>query len=173
MFGIQTVLSDGWDYKEKELHVPCGFLRNAWNLFLPKGSVSVLLSTMSYILQGLSKTELMEQLKEEEMELKLIPFSFRFDPERDINDNLFQSTLNREKRVRKVLIRSGLQYPKNIEEWVSLLIQVGIIIEVNYKGVLFLDMVLEPYPYPEQALKLTDHEIDNMINHRQLLAELG
>lgn len=170
MFGIQTILSAGWEHDE--LYVPPGFLRNAWNLFLPQGSLSVLLSTMSYILQGLSKEEVIEQMKEEEEELQLKPFSFSAeDLPGEWDEATYQEMLNREKEVRRVLERSSLQYPTTIQEWLDLLIQVGIIIEVHYKGKQYLDLVVEPYPFPEQALKLTKHELDNMIMHRQLLAE--
>ncbi|SHE64143.1 hypothetical protein SAMN05444392_102177 [Seinonella peptonophila] len=162
MLGFQTILNTGWDHDD--IYVPSGFLRNAWNLCLPKGTLSILLSVMSYVLQGLSKEELLEQMRREEKELHLSPFTFHLK-----NDGADGEIIKRENEVRKLLERSGYEYPQNIESWLSLLVQVGILIEIRYKNRIFLDLVVEPYPVPEKILTFQDDELHFLLIHRESL----
>lgn len=170
MLGVQTVLNGGWAHRE--IFIPPKFLHNAWNLFLPKGSSSVLLSVMCYVIRGYSKDELIKLMFVEERELYLTPFQFE-QPTNDLEEDndLYLQTLERETGIKKILERSGFSYPKNIEEFIYLFIHTGIILEVNYRGAVFLDILIEPFPYPEESLTLTKNELKVMLEHRQAMKE--
>ena len=170
MLGVQTVLNGGWAHRE--IFIPPKFLHNAWNLFLPKGSSSVLLSVMCYVIQGYSKDELIKLMFVEEQELYLTPFQFEQPiDDFDVESSVYKQTLDREKGIKKILERSGFSYPKNIEEFIYLFVHIGIIVEVNYQGSVFLDILIEPFPYPEESLTLTRKEMKVMLEHRQAMKE--
>jgi hypothetical protein len=169
MLGLQTVLNGGWEHDD--IFIPPGFLRNAWNLFLPKGSSSVLLSVMCYVIQGYAKEELIESMIVEERELFLTPFCFESGQNSSqATPDTYQQTLARETEIKAILERSGFAYPKNIEEFIYLFIHIGIVFEVNYRGAVFLDIVVAPFPSPEEGLALTAAEKEEMVVQRRLQA---
>lgn len=167
MFGVHTVMNGGW--KEERIYVPPGFFRNGWNLFLPKGTCSLILSVMSYVIQEFNKTEIMDSMIEEEDRLCLTPFHFQIslefstDEERDCYMSLWQ----REKDVKQILERSGFSYPQSVSQWIHLLTRLGIFLEFRKKMVDYLDVVIEPFPYPEEYLHLSGHELNLLFRHRK------
>lgn len=163
MLSVYTVLTRGWE--AEDLFIPPGFFYNTWNLFLPKGSPSVLLSIMSYVIRHEPREELIRLMKIEESEQDLAPFQFD-QPSAD-TDSIYLRNLEREMGIKAILERSGYIYPKNVEEFIYLFIQIGILLEVNYRGLSFFDIITEPFPNPSEALDLTDQEINRMLQQRQ------
>ncbi|RAL25908.1 DUF6042 family protein [Thermoflavimicrobium daqui] len=144
--------------------LPASFLQNGWNLFLPKGTISIMLSVMTYILQGYSKAEILELMIMEEEELSLTPFNFTvpFTYKTEEEKQVYLTISRQEKRIYKVLERSGYTYPKTIQEWVELLIELKIIQEVIREEKIFLDIVIEPFPHPKEVLTLTTDELKKL-----------
>ncbi|WP_139203277.1 DUF6042 family protein [Thermoflavimicrobium dichotomicum] len=171
------MLSQSWD--EGKVTLPPDFLQNGWNLFLPKGTISILLSVMTYILQGYTKEEILEWMKMEEKELSLSPFDFTlpFVCKSEEEKQAYLNIARQERKICKILERSGYAYPKTIDEWIELLIQLKIVQEVKMDEAIYLDVVLEPFPHPEDMLKLTPDERKKLEKYRlnqhmQQLSEL-
>ncbi|SEN06058.1 hypothetical protein SAMN05444955_105158 [Lihuaxuella thermophila] len=167
MFGVCTVLNGGW--KEERVCVPDGFFRNGWNLLLPKGTCSVILSVMSYVIQGLDKAEILDSMKEEEERLCLTPFHFQIPHEfpTDEEKEWYMSLWQREKDVKQILERSGLSYPQTVTQWIHLLVRLGIFLEVRRKSADYFDLVIEPFPYPEEYLHLSGPELNWLYQQRK------
>jgi hypothetical protein len=166
MSGVQTILNTGW--KDERIYVPPGFIENAWNLFLPKGILSILLSVMTYIIRGYNKQEILEQMKIEEKQLALTPFSFQTAPMllADEEKQVYLQLLRRETGVRKILERSGFFYPATVEESIQLLVSLGILLEIEKQDGVYYDVVLHPFPLPEERLILTEQEMEEMNRYR-------
>ncbi|WP_044642408.1 DUF6042 family protein [Risungbinella massiliensis] len=152
--------------KEEHLRIPPDFFYNAWNLLLPQGTLSVLLSVMAYVRQGLDKEEIYEVMTEEADLLELHPFSFIATPAFQTPEEKHHYTqrLNRETEVRKVLELSGFRYPRNIQDSITLLIKFGILIEVelDQREKIYLDMILHPFPRPEEYLTLDEQKLEEI-----------
>lgn len=148
--------------KEEHLRIPPVFFYNAWNVLLPQGTLSVLLSIMAYIRQGLSKEEIYESMEEEADLLDLHPFSFITIPVSQTQEekHFYTQRFNRESEVRKLLDLSGFRYPRNIQDTITLLIKLGILIEVelDHEEKTYLDMILHPFPKPEDYLTLDEYK---------------
>lgn len=167
MFGVKTLLTKGWS--EDSIFVPSGFFTYAWNLFLPHGTCSVLLSIMTFIIHGYTKTEIVELMKAEEKELSLLPFSFEIPKsfECEQEKERFFAIYERELAVRHVLHRSHFKYPKTMIQWIHLLIQVGILREVRKGGKIYLDMIVHPFPLPEDVLMMDELEVRQIHVYRK------
>lgn len=167
MVTIQSVLNGGWE--SDEIFLPPGFLRNSWNEYLPKGSFSVLLSVMCYVFQGYSKDELIKLMIVEERELFLTPFQFEEPKNCSAEERvLYSKNLAREVEIKQILERSGHTYPQNIEEFIYLFVHVGIVLEVNHQGDVFFDILIEPFPYPEDYLSIRDKQAQMKLQTRQI-----
>lgn len=166
MLGVQTILNTGW--KDERIYIPPGFIENAWNLFLPKGILSILLSVMTYVIRGYNKQEILKQMEIEEQQLALTPFSFQTAPMllSDDEKQVYLQLLRRETGVRDILERSGYFYPTTVEEAIQLLISLGILLEVQKQDGVYYDVVLHPFPLPEERLILTEQEIEEMKRYR-------
>lgn len=164
---IQTVLSTGWT--GEYIHVPAVFFEFGWNCYLPQGMHSVMWSVSSFIYQGYSKVDIFFYMKEEAEKLALEPYPIAQN--RNIwyqSDQPIHSLFVREQRCEAILARSSLAYPTSIQEMVQLLIDIGILIEVKYRDTIYLDLILKPFPRPEESLIITPEEMVTMKKQRDI-----
>jgi hypothetical protein len=121
------MLSEGWN--QEEITLPPNFIEQGWNLFLPKGTVSLLLSVITYILQGYNKNEIYQLMEIEEKELSLSPFDFTapFAHKSEEAKQVYLNIAKQESKIQNMLIRSGLSYPQSVVDWIQLLIHLKII----------------------------------------------
>jgi hypothetical protein len=162
---IQTILSTGWP--EEYVQVPAVFFDFGWNLYLPQGMNSVVLSVVTFIYQGYSKSEILLFMEKEAQKLSIEPFPLAIEQG---NHFLHQhkDLYLRERWCESILVRSSFTYPTTIQDMVQLLIDVGILIEVDYRKITYLDLILKPFPRPEDSLLLTPEENDTANNQRDL-----
>jgi hypothetical protein len=73
----------------------------------------------------------------------------------------------REQWCESILIRSDWTYPTTVQDMVQLLIDIGILIEVNHREKTYLDLILKPFPRPEESLLLTPEEKDQAIRQNE------
>jgi hypothetical protein len=158
---IQTILSTGWS--EEYIQVPEVFFEFGWNLYLPQGMNSVVLSVVAFIYQGYSKSEIFLYMEEEAEKLAIQPFPLAEAQAKQIQHHLFL----REQWCESILIRSDLTYPTTVQDMVQLLIDIGILIEVNHREKTYLDLILKPFPRPEESLLLTPEEKDQAIRQNE------
>ncbi len=160
------MLSEGWN--QEEITLPPYFIEKGWNLFLPKGTVSLLLSVITYILQGYNKHEIYELMELEEKELSLTPFDFTapFAHKSEEARQVYLNIAKQESKIQSMLARSGLSYPQSVIDWIQLLIHLKIIHEVRQEDQVFLDVVIDPFPAPEEMLTLTVDERKKLEKYR-------
>lgn len=161
---IQTILSTGWS--DEYIQVPEVFFEFGWNLYLPQGMNSVVLSVVAFIYQGYSKSEIFFYMEEEAEKLAIQPFPLAQAQAQaeQIQHHLFL----REQWCESILIRSDLAYPATVQDMVQLLIDIGILIEVNHREIIYLDLILKPFPRPEESLLLKPEENNQAINKMNL-----
>jgi hypothetical protein len=152
---IQTILSTGWS--EEYIQVPAVFFELGWNLYLPQGMNSVVLSVVTFIYQGYSKSEIFKFMEQEAKRLSIEPFPLAKAQKKRLNCTHGDLYL-REQWCESILVRSSLAYPITITDMIQLLIDVGILIEVKYREITYLDLILKPFPRPEESLLLTSNE---------------
>ncbi|MXQ53654.1 DUF6042 family protein [Shimazuella alba] len=164
---IQTVLSTGW--KQDYLQVPAVFFELGWNLYLPQGMNSVVLSVVTFIYQGYSKSEIFFYMEEEAKKLAMEPFPLdKIHKQELMSYHVHHELYLREQWCESILVRSSLRYPTTISDMVQLLIDIGILIEVNYREITYLDLILQPFPRPKESLVLTPEENDRAKQQIQL-----
>jgi hypothetical protein len=154
---IQTILSSSWS--ERYIQVPAVFFDFGWNLYLPQGMNSVVLSVITYIFQGYSKEDIFLHMEEETERLELQPFPLAQGSDNFYNPDEWHYLFLREQKCKTILVRSDLTYPTSIQDMIQLLIDLGILIEVNNREITYLDFILHPFPRPEESLNLTEEEI--------------
>lgn len=149
--------------------IPAGFLRHGWNFFMPKGTCSIILSTMSYIRMGYNKAEVLDWLKKEEEWMDIRPFRFTAYPSHQSKEERerYTALYRREFAVKAILERCGFLYPTTIEGWIQLLLKMGLLKEVKKHDEIYLHMPTEPYPLPENELFLTAQELRFLFHYRQ------
>lgn len=154
---------------ERDMGIPPGFFRNGWNYFLPMGMCSLLLSVVKYITQGASEKEISEKTNQEASRLLYAPFNFQFPAKfnSDEEKSVFCKVLERETRVSTILERTGIGYPKCIRHGIDLLLYSGILLRVGRNNMTYLDVVIEPFPFPENVLHLTSGEKYQIMKSRQ------
>ncbi|MCH5583906.1 DUF6042 family protein [Shimazuella sp. AN120528] len=150
---IQTILSTGWS--AEYIQVPAVFFEFGWNLYLPQGMNSVVLSVVAFIYQGYSKSEIFLYMEQEAEKLAIQPFPLAEAQKKQIHHHLFL----REQWCESILVRSDLSYPTTVKEMIQLLIDIGILIEVKHREKTYLDLILKPFPRPEESLSLTPEEM--------------
>lgn len=178
MGSVRTLLTNHRKIDE-HLQIPPAFLYHGWNLFLPQGTPSLMLSVMYYIIEGLNQKEIFQAMVNEAELLSLHPFSFLQTPDLSTEKEkaIYKEKFERETRIKQVLERSGYQYPKNVQDSLLLLIKLGIFIqvEIGEEKEIYLDMILEPFPRPEQRLVLheEDYEVMKQYGNRLISEERG
>lgn len=163
---VQTILTTGWS-EAPYVRVPAVFYEFGWNLYLPQGMNSVVLSVVTFIYQGYTKSEILQSMEEEAQRLAIQPFPL------EQRQNTVQSYYHlylRERWCESILVRSSLHYPTTIQEMIQLLIDIGILIEVKYREHTYLDLILQPFPRPEELLSLTEQENDEARQKNQRLS---
>jgi hypothetical protein len=160
---VQTILTSGWA-DTLYVRVPTVFYETGWNLYLPQGMNSIILSVATFIFQGYTKSEIFRSMEEEAQRLEIQPFPLEQEELVKEHYPLYM----RERWCESILERASLRYPTTIHEMVQLLIDVGILIEVKYRELMYLDLILQPFPRPEELLLLTKKESDEarQKNHR-------
>lgn len=161
---IQTILSTGWS--DEYIQVPEVFFEFGWNLYLPQGMNSVVLSVVAFIYQGYSKSEIFFYMEQEAEKLAIQPFPLAQAQTKQIQHHLFL----REQWCESILIRSDLTYPTTVQDMVQLLIDIGILIEVNHRETTYLDLILKPFPRPEESLLLKPEENNQTMNKMNFLS---
>ncbi len=151
---VQTILSSGWT--EAYICVPSVFFEAGWNYYLPQGINSVIFSVISFIIQGYTKLEILTQMEEEAEKLALYPFSLV--DKQDAHNDWYEQLYIREQNCETILMRIGLTYPMTVQDMVQLLIDLGILLEVKHRDVIYLDFILRPFPQPQDILQLTTEE---------------
>lgn len=145
---------------ERDTGIPPGYFRNGWNFFLPMGMCSLLLSIVNYISYGFNEKEISEKTTHEALTLYYTPFNFQF-PIRFSSEeekSIFFKVLERETRVSAILERTGVGYPKCVRQAIDLLLYSGILLRMGKNNTMYLDAVIDPYPFPEDVLHLTPTE---------------
>jgi hypothetical protein len=98
-------------------------------------------------------------MEQEAEKLDIHPFPLAELQSKKIQHHMFL----REQWCESILIRSDLTYPTSVQDMVQLLIDIGILIEVNHRETTYLDLILKPFPRPEESLLLTSKENDQAI----------
>ncbi|WP_028775370.1 DUF6042 family protein [Shimazuella kribbensis] len=153
---IQTILSTGWS--EEYVQVPAVFFEFGWNLYLPHGMNSVVLSVVTFIYQGYSKSEIFMFMEQEAQRLSIEPFPLAEAQKKSLNHSHHNHLYLREQWCESILMRSSLTYPTTIQDMIQLLIDIGILIEISLRDIIYLDLILKPFPRPEESLLLTPNE---------------
>ncbi|KIL35625.1 hypothetical protein SD70_32045 [Gordoniibacillus kamchatkensis] len=130
---------------EGQCVIPNQFYESGWGLWLPMPNVTLVPYFSNAIAIGLSRDDTIIYL-----ENKIKPNTFLDFEEAGITPTEFdmdekQMLYEREKEIKRRLEANGYQYPKSINEAVSLYVTLGLAVEeVGEQGRICLDMLIRP-----------------------------
>lgn len=156
MTDTQTVLSIlAADPEEEYISLPPGLFDHFWLRYIPEATFSMLQPILLKIPEKASKEEIIAYIKER-FEAANKPVAFDFDSsdfQSEEERKEYELVRSREQKIRSVLEQNNLPYPSTVEESVQLLLRLGILVETEQDGKTVLDMVVDPFPKPQDVLE--------------------
>jgi hypothetical protein len=160
MIGMETTLSVLNECDPAQYPFPIGFGSNGWIANLPFSAAVILHSISSGAALGKDMDTIIDEIElwvERQGSADSMFFDFSAKPPKGKRKRLeFEDDLQRESRIRETLERSGYHYPQSVCQMASLLVNLGLVFEVERDGVMYLDVLLSPYPHVNEVLKIME-----------------